>query len=93
MKLDKVFPDAHAALADVKDGMTLLCGGFGLCGIPEELILALRDLGPKDLTFVSNNAGTTNHGLVHLLQSGQVRKMVASYVGENKVFAEQMLSG
>lgn len=93
MKLDKVFPDAHAALADVKDGMTLLCGGFGLCGIPEELILALRDLGPKNLTFVSNNAGTTSHGLVHLLQSGQVRKMVASYVGENKVFAEQMLSG
>lgn len=91
--LDKLSPSAREALADVRDGMTLLCGGFGLCGIPEELILALRDLGPTGLTFVSNNAGTTNHGLVHLLRSGQVRKMVSSYVGENKVFEEQMLAG
>jgi 3-oxoacid CoA-transferase subunit A len=93
MIMDKVYPDAHAALADVRDGMTLLCGGFGLCGIPEELILALRDLGPRQLTFVSNNAGTTNHGLVHLLKTGQVRKMISSYVGENKTFEEQMLAG
>jgi 3-oxoacid CoA-transferase subunit A len=93
MPLDKVFPSAHDALRDVRDGMTLLCGGFGLCGIPEELILALRDLGPKQLTFVSNNAGTSGHGLVHLLNSGQVRKMVSSYVGENKVFEELMLAG
>lgn len=91
--LDKVFPDARAALHDVKDGMTLLCGGFGLSGVPEELIFALRDLGPMHLTFVSNNAGTTDHGLVHLLKNGQVRKMISSYVGENAVFEEQMLSG
>lgn len=93
MVLDKVFPDAKSALADVRDGMTVLCGGFGLCGIPEELVLALRELGPRELTCVSNNAGTTNHGLVHLLKNGQVRKMIASYVGENVVFEEQMLSG
>jgi 3-oxoacid CoA-transferase subunit A len=93
MPLDKVFPSAHDALADVRDGMTLLCGGFGLCGIPEELILALRELGPRQLTFVSNNAGTSGHGLVHLLKTGQVRKMISSYVGENKVFEEQMLAG
>jgi 3-oxoacid CoA-transferase subunit A len=91
--LDKVFPDARSALAGVRDGMTLLCGGFGLCGIPEELILALRDLGPRNLTFVSNNAGTADHGLVHLLKAGQVRKMIASYVGENVVFEKLMLSG
>jgi len=93
MILDKVYPDARAALHDVRDGMTLLCGGFGLSGVPEELILALRDLGPTNLTFVSNNAGTTDHGLVHLLKNGQVRKMISSYVGENAVFEEQMLSG
>jgi 3-oxoacid CoA-transferase subunit A len=91
--LDKVFPDAQAALHDVRDGMTLLVGGFGLCGIPNELIAALRALGPRDLTCVSNNAGTTAFGLVHLLASGQIRKMVASYVGENAVFEELMLSG
>lgn len=93
MTLDKVFPTPRDALHDVRDGMTILCGGFGLCGIPEQLILALRDLGPRQLTCVSNNAGTTHHGLVHLLQTGQIRKMVASYVGENKVFEEQMLAG
>jgi 3-oxoacid CoA-transferase subunit A len=91
--LDKVFPDTRAALADVRDGMTLFCGGFGLAGVPEELIFALRDLGPKNLTFVSNNAGTTEHGLVHLLKNGQVRKMISSYVGENAVFESLMLSG
>jgi 3-oxoacid CoA-transferase subunit A len=91
--LDKVFPDALTALNDVADGMTIFCGGFGLSGVPEELIFALRELGPRNLTFVSNNAGTTEHGLVHLLKNGQVRKMIASYVGENAVFEAQMLSG
>ncbi|MEK7381212.1 MAG: 3-oxoacid CoA-transferase subunit A, partial [Gemmatimonadota bacterium] len=66
---------------------------FGLCGIPNELIAAVRDLGPKRLTCVSNNAGTTDHGLVHLLRNDQVRKMVSSYVGENEVFERLMLSG
>lgn len=91
--LDKVFPDARTALQDVRDGMTLLVGGFGLCGVPEELIFALRDLGARDLTCVSNNAGTSDHGLVHLLKAGQVRRMVSSYVGENAVFERLMLSG
>jgi len=93
MALDKVFPDAKTAVADVTDGMTLLVGGFGLAGIPEQLIEAVHQLGVRDLTCVSNNAGTTHHGLVHLLKRGQVRKMISSYVGENEVFAEQMLSG
>jgi len=68
-------------------------GGFGLCGIPEECIVAVRDGGAKQLTIVSNNAGTTNHGLVHLLKNGQVKKMMSSYVGENEVFERLMLSG
>ncbi|HEY9385095.1 MAG TPA: CoA transferase subunit A [Gemmatimonadales bacterium] len=71
----------------------LFVGGFGLAGVPEECILALRDLGSRNLTIVSNNAGTTDHGLVHLLKQRQVRKMVSSYVGENTVFEQQMLSG
>ena len=91
--MNKVFPDAAAALAGVRDGMTILVGGFGLCGIPEDAIFALRDSGVKGLTVVSNNAGTTNHGLVHLLRNRQVRKMMSSYVGENEVFEQQMLSG
>jgi len=91
--LDKVFPDAASALADLHPGMTILVGGFGLCGVPDDLIGAVRELGPGDLTCVSNNAGTSNHGLVHLLKSGQIRRMVASYVGENAVFEQQMLSG
>ena len=91
--MSKVFPDAVAALKDVPDGATLVVGGFGLCGIPEESILALRLLRARELTIVSNNAGTTEHGLVHLLRNGQVKKMVSSYVGENEVFEQQMLSG
>jgi 3-oxoacid CoA-transferase subunit A len=91
--MSKLFPDAISALKDVPDGATLVVGGFGLCGIPEESILALRLVGPSGLTIVSNNAGTTDHGLVHLLKNGQVRRMVASYVGENAVFEQQMLSG
>jgi 3-oxoacid CoA-transferase subunit A len=91
--MNKVYPDARAACADIPDGATLLVGGFGLAGVPEECIFALRDLGPRHLTIVSNNAGTTEHGLVHLLRNGQVRKMISSYVGENEVFERLMLSG
>lgn len=91
--MNKVFPDAAAACADIPDGAMLFVGGFGLAGVPEECILALRDLGSRNLTIVSNNAGTTDHGLVHLLKQRQVRKMVSSYVGENTVFEQQMLSG
>jgi 3-oxoacid CoA-transferase subunit A len=92
--MNKVFPDAKSALADaVKDGMTLMCGGFGLCGIPTELIHALRDSGAKDLTVISNNAGVDGAGLGLLLESRQIRKMVSSYVGENKLFEQLFLSG
>lgn len=89
----KVYPDAASALADLPDGATILSGGFGLCGIPQDCIVAIRDLGRRDLTVVSNNAGTTEHGLVHLLRQRQIRRMVSSYVGENSVFEQQMLDG
>jgi 3-oxoacid CoA-transferase subunit A len=92
--MEKVYPDARAALAElVKDGMTIMAGGFGLCGIPETLILAIRDSGAKNLTFISNNAGVDGAGLGLLLETRQVRKMISSYVGENKLFAQQYLSG
>ena len=91
--MNKVFPDARAACADIPDGVTIFVGGFGLAGVPEECIAALRDLGSKGLTVVSNNAGTTNYGLVHLLKNQQVAKMISSYVGENQVFEQQMLAG
>jgi 3-oxoacid CoA-transferase subunit A len=91
--VNKVFPDATAACADIPSGATLLVGGFGLAGIPEECIAAVRDLGPRNLTIVSNNAGTNDHGLVHLLKNRQVKKMISSYVGENAVFEQQMLAG
>ncbi|MFZ9812664.1 MAG: CoA transferase subunit A, partial [Burkholderiaceae bacterium] len=85
--MNKLYPNARAALEDVlKDGMTLAVGGFGLCGIPEALIKAVRDLGNKDLTAISNNAGVDGKGLGILLESRQVRKMISSYVGENKEF-------
>src|SRR6202022_3228791 len=90
----KVYPDAGSALHGiVKDGMTLCCGGFGLCGVPEKLIAALHDSGVRDLTVVSNNAGTDDAGLGLLLKSRQIRKMIASYVGENKEFERQYLAG
>src|ERR1700728_3071945 len=90
----KVFPDAVSALRDVvKDGMTLMCGGFGACGIPENLIDALHASGVRGLTVVSNNAGIDGAGLGLLLQSRQIRKMIASYVGENKEFERQYLAG
>src|SRR3712207_3012702 len=92
--MNKVYPDAAAALAGlVKDGMTIMAGGFGLCGIPETLILAIRDSGAKNLTFISNNAGVDGAGLGLLLETRQIRKMISSYVGENKLFAQQYLSG
>jgi 3-oxoacid CoA-transferase subunit A len=92
--MDKVYSDARAALAGaVKDGMTIMAGGFGLCGIPETLIEAIRDSGAKDLTFISNNAGVDGVGLGRLLETRQIRKMISSYVGENKLFAQQYLSG
>lgn len=90
----KIYPDAAAALTELlRDGMTLCVGGFGLCGIPEKLIDALLDSGVKDLTVVSNNAGVDGVGLGKLLRSRQIRKMIASYVGENKEFERQYLSG
>ena len=92
--MDKVYSDARSALAgSVKDGMTIMAGGFGLCGIPETLIEAIRDSGAKDLTFISNNAGVDGIGLGRLLETRQIRKMITSYVGENKLFAQQYLSG
>jgi 3-oxoacid CoA-transferase subunit A len=92
--MDKVFTSASAALEGlVKDGQTIAVGGFGLCGIPEALIAALRDTGVKDLTCISNNAGVDGFGLGILLESRQVKKMIASYVGENKEFERQFLAG
>ena len=92
--MNKVYPSAAAALADVvKDGQTIAVGGFGLCGIPEALIAALRDTGVKNLTCVSNNAGVDGFGLGLLLATRPIRKMISSYVGENKEFERQYLSG
>ena len=92
--MDKVFPDPYTALDGlIEDGMTLAVGGFGLCGIPENLILALRDSARKNFVVVSNNAGVDDWGLGLLLQSHQIRKMVSSYVGENAEFERQFLSG
>ena len=90
----KVYDSAKAALEDLLfDGMTVMSGGFGLCGIPENLILAMRDSGVKDLTVISNNAGVDDFGLGLLLQTRQIRKMISSYVGENETFEKQYLSG
>jgi 3-oxoacid CoA-transferase subunit A len=86
--MDKRVIGAEAAIADIKDGATILLGGFGLCGIPENLIAALRKKGTKHLTLVSNNAGIDDFGIGLLLQSKQVKKMIASYVGENKTFEQ-----
>ncbi len=91
---NKVYPDAKAALAGLlHDGMLIMAGGFGLCGIPAELIEAIRDSGVKDLTIVSNNAGIDDAGLGVLLQTRQVKKMISSYVGENATFMKQYLAG
>ncbi|MCP2670311.1 CoA transferase subunit A [Maricaulaceae bacterium EIL42A08] len=91
---DKIYSDAKAALDGLTfDGMTVMAGGFGLCGIPENLILALRDSGAKDLTVISNNAGVDDFGLGLLLHTRQIKKMISSYVGENKTFESQYLNG
>ena len=91
--MNKIYPNAHHALEGlIDDGMTLAVGGFGLCGIPEALIEALRDSGKKDLTVISNNAGVDGFGLGLLLETRQIRKMDSSYVGENKEFERQYLS-
>ncbi|ABA04272.1 coenzyme A transferase [Nitrobacter winogradskyi Nb-255] len=92
--MKKVYPDAKSALDGLlRDGMMIMSGGFGLCGIPETLSEAIRDSGVKDLTFVSNNAGVDGIGLSRLLETRQIRKMISSYVGENKLFAQQYLAG
>jgi 3-oxoacid CoA-transferase subunit A len=94
MAINKVYPNATAALAgQIRDGMTILAGGFGLCGIPSALIEAVRESGAKNLTFVSNNAGVDDAGLGVLLQTRQIRKMISSYGGENATFARQFLAG
>ncbi|MBI3711876.1 MAG: CoA transferase subunit A [Burkholderiales bacterium] len=92
--MNKLYPDAASAIADiVKDGQTIAVGGFGLCGIPEALIAALRDSGKTNLTAISNNAGVDGFGLGQLLQTRQITKMISSYVGENKEFERQYLAG
>ena len=92
--MKKVYPDAKSALEGVlKDGMMIMAGGFGLCGMPGTLIAAIRDSGVKNLTCVSNNAGIDGAGLGLLLETRQIKKMIASYVGENKLFAAQFLAG
>ena len=92
--MNKIYPSASDALRDLlKDGQTLAVGGFGLCGIPEALIAAVKDIGVQNLTAISNNAGVDGFGLGILLESRQVKKMIASYVGENKEFERQFLAG
>lgn len=92
--MNKVYPNANAALEGLLfDGMTIMSGGFGLCGIPEHLILALRDSGVRDITVISNNCGVDDFGMGLLLQTRQIKKMVSSYVGENAEFERQYLSG
>src|SRR6478672_5382385 len=89
----KVVASFAEATSDIADGSTLVVGGFGLCGVPENLIAALRDQGTRDLTVISNNCGIDDFGLGILLQSRQIKKMISSYVGENAVFEQQFLSG
>jgi len=91
--MDKVVKDADEAIRDVGDGASILMGGFGLCGIPENLIKALVRRGTKNLTVISNNAGVTDYGIGMLLQTRQVKRMIATYVGENDLFEQQFLSG
>ncbi|MCB2045809.1 MAG: succinyl-CoA--3-ketoacid-CoA transferase, partial [Novosphingobium sp.] len=92
--MKKLYPDANAALDGLlQDGLLIAAGGFGLCGIPERLLDAVRDSGVKGLTFASNNAGIDNEGIGKLLRTKQVKKMISSYVGENAEFMRQYLSG
>jgi 3-oxoacid CoA-transferase subunit A len=91
--MNKVFSDAAAAVADLRDGATICVGGFGLCGIPENLIDAVLRKGTTGLTIISNNAGVNDFGLGKLLQTGQIRKLIGSYVGENKILEEMIIKG
>jgi 3-oxoacid CoA-transferase subunit A len=91
--VNKVVRDAREAVSDIQNGATIMMGGFGLCGIPENLTLALRDKGVRDLTIISNNAGIDDFGIGLLLQSRQVKKMISTYVGENQLFERLVLSG
>jgi 3-oxoacid CoA-transferase subunit A len=91
--MNKLYPSALDAVADIPDGALIMAGGFGLCGIPEHLIAAIEARGVRDLTFVSNNAGVDDFGLGRLLRTRQIRKMISSYVGENKEFERQYLAG
>lgn len=91
--MKKIYTSYHEAVEEITDGSTLMVGGFGLCGIPENLIMALVDKGVKDLTVISNNCGVDDWGLGLLLQNKQIKKMIGSYVGENKEFERQVLSG
>lgn len=91
--MNKIVASAQEAISKIKDGATIMVGGFGLCGIPENLIFALRDSGVKDLTCISNNAGVDDWGLGILLQTRQVKKMISTYVGENAIFEKQFLDG
>lgn len=91
--MNKVIGDARQAISDIGDGATIMMGGFGLCGIPENLIQALRDQGARDLTVISNNAGIDDFGIGILLEKRQIRKMISTYVGENRLFEELVLKG
>jgi 3-oxoacid CoA-transferase subunit A len=91
--MNKVVSGADEAIRDIEDGMTLMLGGFGMCGLPEKCILALVKKGVKDLTCISNNAGVDDFGIGLLLHQRQVKKMISSYVGENAIFEQQLLSG
>lgn len=91
--MNKLVKNATEAVSDIADGAVVMSGGFGLCGNPENCIAALHERGVKNLTIISNNCGTTDHGLGILLKAGQVKRMVSSYVGENKIFEQQFLSG
>ena len=91
--MNKIFSSANEAIRDIKDGATIMLGGFGLCGIPENCIVALRDKGIKNLTCISNNAGVDDFGLGLLLKAKQIKKMMSSYVGENQEFERQLLNG
>ena len=91
--MNKVFPSAEAAIADVQDGSSIMVGGFGLCGIPENLIRALHRKGTRNLTIISNNAGVNEFGLGVLLQTHQIKKLIGTYVGENKVLESLILKG
>lgn len=93
MAIDKIVKSVEEAISGVEDGMTFMVGGFGLCGIPENSIAALKKSGVKNITCISNNAGVDGFGLGLLLETKQIKKMISSYVGENKLFAEQFLSG